>query len=96
MLLKTVTPLPCWNLTSIPWFLALVTVLFLIIVLGDLDAGDTGSGQQSQEGKAYEIVPPVTTSKELTNTSGLIVLCIASIMGLLIYGYRRGYDNDEF
>ncbi len=63
---------------------------------GDLDAGDTGSGQQSQEGKAYEIVPPVTTSKELTNTSGLIVLCIASIMGLLIYGYRRGYDKDEF
>lgn len=63
---------------------------------GDVDAGDTGSGQQSQEGKAYEIVPPVTTSKELTNTSGLIVLCILSIMGFLIYGYRRGYDKDEF
>ena len=60
---------------------------------GDLDAGNAGSGDSSSEGKAYEIVPPVTTSKELTNTSGLIVLCILSIMGCLIYGYRR---NDEF
>ena len=56
---------------------------------GDLDAGNTGSGDASSEGKAYEIIPPVTTSKELTNTSGLIVLCILSIMGCLIYGYRR-------
>lgn len=56
---------------------------------GDLDAGDTGSGEASSEGKAFEIVPPVTTSKELTNTSGLIVLCILLIMGCLIYGYRR-------
>ena len=56
---------------------------------GDLDAGNTGSGDASNEGKAYEIIPPVTTSKELTNTSGLIVLCILSIMGCLIYGYRR-------
>lgn len=56
---------------------------------GDLDAGDTGSGEASAEGKAFEIVPPVTTAKELTNTSGLIVLCILSIMGFLIYGYRR-------
>lgn len=61
---------------------------------GDLDAANTGSGEASQEGKAYEIVPPVTTSKELTNTSGLIVLCILSIMGCLIYGYRRKSDFD--
>ncbi|MDO5861022.1 right-handed parallel beta-helix repeat-containing protein, partial [Methanobrevibacter sp.] len=63
---------------------------------GDVNAGNTGNGESSQEGKAYEIVPPVTTSKELTNTSGLIVLCILSLMGCLIYGYRRRYDEDEF
>jgi hypothetical protein len=61
-----------------------------------LDAGDTGSGSQSKEGKAYEIVPPVTTSKELTNTSGVIVVAILSLMGCLIYGYRRKYDEDDF
>jgi hypothetical protein len=60
---------------------------------GDLDAGDSGSGEDSEEGKAYEIVPPVTTSKELTNTSGLVVLSILSILGMLIYGYWR---KDEF
>ena len=38
----------------------------------------------------------VTTSKELTNTSGLIVMCILSIMGLLIYGYRGKFDKDEY
>lgn len=60
---------------------------------GDLNAGDSGSGEASEEGKAYEIVPPVTTSKKLTNTSGLAVLSILSIMGMLIYGYWR---KDEF
>ena len=60
---------------------------------GDLDAGDSGSGDASEEGKAYEIVPPVTTSKDLTNTSGLVVLSILSIMVMLIYGYWR---EDEF
>lgn len=60
---------------------------------GDLDAGNSGSGEASEEGKAYEIVPPVTTSKELSNTSGLVVLSILSIMGCLIYGYWR---KEEF
>ena len=60
---------------------------------GDLNAGDSGSGDSSQEGKAYQLIPPVTTSKELTNTSGLVVLAILSIMGCLIYGYWR---KDEF
>ncbi len=60
---------------------------------GDLNAGDSGSGDAMDEGKAYEIIPPVTTSKELTNTSGLVVLSILSIMGMLIYGYWR---KDEF
>lgn len=63
---------------------------------GDLNSGDTGNGEVSKEGKAFEIVPPVTTSKELTNTSGLIVMCILSIMGLLIYGYRGKFDKDEY
>ena len=62
---------------------------------GDFNAGETGSGDQSQEGKAYELVPPVTTSKELINTSGLVVLCIVALMGCLIYGYRRN-SKDEF
>lgn len=52
---------------------------------GDLNAGDSGSGDSSQEGKAYQLIPPVTTSKELTNTSGLVVLAILSIMGCLIW-----------
>ena len=60
---------------------------------GDLNAGDSGSGDVSEEGKAYEIVPQVTTSKELTNTSGLVVLSILAIMGCFIYGYWR---RDEF
>ena len=60
---------------------------------GDLNAGNSGSGDAMDEGKAYEIVPPVTASKELTNTSGLVVLSILSIMGMLIYGYWR---KDEF
>lgn len=60
---------------------------------GDLNAGDPGSGDVSEEGKAYEIVPQVTTSKELTNTSGLVVLSILAIMGCFIYGYWR---RDEF
>ena len=62
---------------------------------GDLNAGDVGGGEESQEGKAYEIVPPVTTSKELINTSGLVVLSILILMGCLIFGYRRN-SKDEF
>ncbi len=63
---------------------------------GDLNAGNIGSGEASEEGKAYEIVPPITTSKELQNTSGLVVLSILSIMGCLIYGYWRKDNIDEF
>ena len=63
---------------------------------GDLNAGDSGSGETAKEGKSFEIVPQVTTSKELTNTSGLIVMCILSIMGLLIYGYRSRLNKEEF
>lgn len=62
---------------------------------GDVSADSSGSDGASQEGKAYEIVPPVTTSKELTNTSGLVVLSILSIMGMLIYGYWRKDEYEE-
>ncbi len=65
---------------------------------GDFNAGNAGdsqSGDQSQEGKAYEIIPPVTTSKEIINTSGLVVLSILALMGCLIYGYRCN-SKDEF
>ena len=56
---------------------------------GDVNAGDSSSGEVSQEGKAYEIVPPSKVSKEITDTSGLVVLSIVIIMGCLIYGYWR-------
>lgn len=62
---------------------------------GDLDAGDSGTVDASHEGKAYEIVPQVTTSKELINTSGLVVLSILAVMGCLIYGYWRKDDLED-
>lgn len=61
---------------------------------GDTNAGDSSSGEVSQEGKAYEIVPPSKISKEITDTSGLVVLSIVVIMGCLIYGYWRKSDFD--
>lgn len=62
---------------------------------GDLNAGDSSNGEQANEGTAYEIVPPVTTSKELINTSGLVVLSILALMGCLIYGYRRNSKESD-
>ncbi|WP_405295711.1 NosD domain-containing protein [Methanobrevibacter sp.] len=56
---------------------------------GNVEAGDASEGEVSQEGKAYEIVPPSKISKEINDTSGLVVLSIISIMGMLIYGYWR-------
>ena len=56
---------------------------------GNIDAGDASDGEVSEEGKAYEVVPPSKISKEITDTSGLVVLSILSIMGMLIYGYWR-------
>lgn len=61
---------------------------------GDLNAGDTSEGEVSEEGKAYEVVPPSKISKEITDTSGLVVLSIVSILGMLIYGYWRRLDFD--
>lgn len=59
---------------------------------GDVNAGDSSGGEVSQEGKAYEIVPPSKISKKITDTSGLVVLSIVIIMGCLIYGYWRKRD----
>ena len=56
---------------------------------GNIDAGDASDGEVSQEGKAYEVVPPSKISKEITDTSGLVVLSIISVMAMLIYGYWR-------
>jgi hypothetical protein len=56
---------------------------------GNINAGDASEGEVSQEGKAYEIVPPSKISKEITDTSGLVVLSIISVMVMLIYGYWR-------
>jgi parallel beta-helix repeat protein len=61
---------------------------------GDIDAGDASDGEVSEEGKAYELVPPSKISKEITDTSGLVVLSIVSVMGMLIYGYWRKEDYD--
>lgn len=60
---------------------------------GDINAGDASEGEVSEEGKAYEIVPPSKISKEITDTSGLVVLSIVSILGMLVYGYWR---KEEF
>ena len=56
---------------------------------GNINAGDASEGEVSEEGKAYEIVPPSKISKEITDTSGLVVLSIIAVMGMLIYGYWR-------
>ena len=61
---------------------------------GNVDAGDSSEGEVSQEGKAYEIVPPSKISKEITDTSGLVVLSIVSVMLMLIYGYWRKEDYE--
>lgn len=60
---------------------------------GDVNSGDASNGEVSEEGKAYEIVPPSKISNEVTDTSGLVVLSIISIMAMLIYGYR---NKEEF
>ena len=59
---------------------------------GNIDTGDASDGEVSEEGKAYEVVPPSKISKEVTDTSGLVVLSIISILGMLIYGYWRKDD----
>lgn len=48
----------------------------------------------SEEGKAYEVVPKSKISKEITDTSGLVVLSIVSVMGMLVYGYWRREDYE--
>lgn len=61
---------------------------------GDVNAGDASEGEVSEEGKAYEIVPPSKISKEVTDTSGLVVMSIIALMGMLVYGYwqKRDYE----
>ena len=59
---------------------------------GDVNAGDASEGEVSEEGKAYEIVPPSKISKEVTDTSGLVVMSILALMGMLVYGYWQKRD----
>ena len=61
---------------------------------GDESAGDASDGEVSEEGKAYEVVPESKISKEINDTSGLVVLSIVSLLGCLIYGYWRRADFD--
>ncbi|WP_407376169.1 right-handed parallel beta-helix repeat-containing protein, partial [Methanobrevibacter sp.] len=61
---------------------------------GDVSAGDASEGEVSEEGKAYEIVPKSKISKEVTDTSGLVVLSIISLLGCLVYGYRNKSEFD--
>ena len=61
---------------------------------GNINAGDASEGEVSEEGKAYEIVPPSKISKEITDTSGLVVLSIISVMAMLIYGFWRKEDYE--
>ncbi|AMD17683.1 hypothetical protein TL18_06395 [Methanobrevibacter sp. YE315] len=60
---------------------------------GNINAGDSSVGEASQEGKAYEVVPPSKISKKINDTSGLVVLSIVVIMAMLIYGYWRKRDE---
>lgn len=60
---------------------------------GNANAGDFSDGEASEEGKSYEVVPESKISKEITDTSGIVVLAIVSLMSCLIYGYWR---KDEF
>ena len=59
---------------------------------GDKSAGDASNGEVSEEGKAYEVVPESKISKEINDTSGLVVLSIVSLLGCLVYGYWRRAD----
>ena len=59
---------------------------------GDVNAGDVSEDEVSEEGKAYEIVPPSKISKEVTDTSGLVVMGILALMGMLVYGYWQKRD----
>lgn len=61
---------------------------------GDASAGDAGEGEVTLEGKAYEIIPPSKISKEVSDTSGLVVLSIVSLLGCLVYGYRNKSEFD--
>ncbi len=61
---------------------------------GDVNAGDASEGQVSEEGKAYEIVPPSKISKEVTDTSGIVVISILALMGMLVYGYWKKNDYE--
>lgn len=65
-----------------------------VLTNGDIDAGDASEGEVSEEGKAYEVVPKSKISKEITDTSGLVVLSIVSVMGMLVYGYWRREDYE--
>ena len=61
---------------------------------GNVYAESSNEGEASQEGKAYEITPESKISKEITDTSGVVVLSIVAIMGCLIYGYWRRRDME--
>ena len=65
-----------------------------VLTNGNINAGDASEGEVSEEGKAYEIVPPSKISKEITDTSGLVVLSIVSVLVMLIYGYWRKEDYE--
>ena len=60
---------------------------------GNVNAGDSSAGEVSEEGKSYEVVPKSKISKEINDTSGLVVLSIAAIMAMLIYGYWNRRDK---
>lgn len=61
---------------------------------GRINAGDASEGEVSEEGKSYEIIPQSKISKEVTDTSGLVVLSIISLLGCLVYGYRNKSEFD--
>ena len=61
---------------------------------GNVNAGDSNSGEVSKEGKSYEVIPESKKSNKVTDTSGLVVLSIVALLGCLIFGYKRRIKFD--
>ncbi|WP_407393019.1 right-handed parallel beta-helix repeat-containing protein [Methanobrevibacter sp.] len=62
---------------------------------GDSNAGSSSEGLAGEEGKAYEVVPTQKISKTIVDTSGIVVISIVSLLGCIVYGYRRNLKFED-
>ena len=56
---------------------------------GDVDAGTSSEGSSGDAANAYEITPEQQTAKSIVDTSGVVILAIASLVVMFLIGYRR-------